>query len=668
MSGFGLISPALLAFSALSIPIFLLYMLRLRRTDMQISSTFLWQQLVRDREANAPWQKLRPNLLMLLQLLILLALVLALARPFREVKTITTGRTILLIDASASMKATDGDDNNTRFELAQQEALDAVDTLGSDDTMTIIRVAEVPEVLAAETRDRSVLRDAIRNTEPGDGVADWTAAIALASAGARGVDTLRVVVMSDGGVPTNLPEVPGAVSYVKVGESSSNVAITALSTRTLPNSPPQIFAQISNFSNQDAEVVLELRLEGLLYNSQFYDVEANSTRNVIIENIEEDFRELTAVLSMRSNSNVVDYLEIDNTAYAINGSTRTGDVLVMTEGNVFLEAIFSSSPGVELTVENPARGIPSGDFDLIVLDGWIPNDTLPTTDLLIINPPESTNAFEVTGESEETDINPLTGGIVSDDERTRFVDFSNVHIRVFRTLDRIEDWATILIETEAGEPLILAGQFEGQQIAIMTFALQDSDLRVQLPFPILVNGLMRWYQPQRPITFDNLRSGDTLAIRPTIDADEVKIELPNGDDVSFEIDDEVREVIFADTQLLGFYRIQILNDGDVVQEDAFAVNLFNIGESDIEPVDDIVIQTNDGQLSVSSNSREEIGRRELWTILVAIGLLILGLEWWYYHRTLNKKPQQVRGSILQGTQRRSLKSQQRWWERLLRRA
>jgi hypothetical protein len=667
VSGFGFISPALLAFGVLSIPIFLLYMLRLRRTDMQISSTFLWQQLVRDREANAPWQKLRPNLLMLLQLLILLALVFALARPFREVKTITTGRTILLIDASASMKATDGEDGKTRFELAQQEAIDAVGTLGSDDTMTVIRVAAVPEVLAAETRDRSVLRDAIEDAEPSDGMADWGAAIALASAGARGVDTLRVVVMSDGGVPTNLPEVPGEVSYVKVGESASNVAITALSTRTLPNSPPQLFAQISNFGDQDTEVILELRLDGLFYNSQFYDIPANSTRNVIIEDIVEDFGELTAVLSPRSNSTVPDYLEIDNTAYAVNGTSKTGNVLVMTESNPFIEAIFASLLGVEVTVEDPQRGIPSGDFDLIVLDGWVPNGALPNTDLFIINPPESTNAFEVTGESDEADINPITGGIVGDDDRTRFVDFSNVHVRSFRTLNRYEDWATILIETELGEPLVLAGQFEGQQIAIMTFALEDSDLQVQLPWPILVNGLINWYQPQRPISFDNLRSGDTLLIRPTVDADEVRIELPNGDDVSLELNDR-REAIFADTSLLGFYHIEILNDGDVVQEDGFAVNLFDINESDIQPIEDIVIQTSEGQRFISGDAREETGRRELWTLLVALGLLILGLEWWYYHRTLNKKPQQVRGSILQGTQRRSLRPQQSWWKRLLRRA
>src|SRR4026207_2349059 len=101
------LTPLALALGVIAGPIILLYMLRLRRREVQVSSTMLWQQLLRDREANAPWQRLRGNLLLLLQLLVLAALVMALARPFIEVPTVTTGRIALLVDASASMNATD---------------------------------------------------------------------------------------------------------------------------------------------------------------------------------------------------------------------------------------------------------------------------------------------------------------------------------------------------------------------------------------------------------------------------------------------------------------------------------------------------------------------------------------------------------------------------------
>ena len=55
-----------------------------RRRDVPVGSTFLWQQLVRDVEANAPWQRLRRSLLLLLQLLLAVILGLGAYRLLRR--------------------------------------------------------------------------------------------------------------------------------------------------------------------------------------------------------------------------------------------------------------------------------------------------------------------------------------------------------------------------------------------------------------------------------------------------------------------------------------------------------------------------------------------------------------------------------------------------------
>jgi len=120
--------------------------------------------------------------------------------------------------------------------------------------MTVIQVSAVPEVLAAASRDKLVLRRAIESAQPSDVSADWFAAMTLAAAGAVGVDELKVVIVTDGGLPADLPSVPGDVRFVSVGEESSNLAISALATSALPGRPSQLFARISNYGDTETDV------------------------------------------------------------------------------------------------------------------------------------------------------------------------------------------------------------------------------------------------------------------------------------------------------------------------------------------------------------------------------------------------------------------------------
>ena len=84
----GLVAPLGLLGLALLAPIIAMYLLKRRRDEVAVSSVYLWERVVQDMEANAPWQKLRRNLLLLLQLLFLLAAIFGLARPF----LLTAGR------------------------------------------------------------------------------------------------------------------------------------------------------------------------------------------------------------------------------------------------------------------------------------------------------------------------------------------------------------------------------------------------------------------------------------------------------------------------------------------------------------------------------------------------------------------------------------------------
>src|SRR5207248_5253200 len=99
--------PAALAFGIIIPIILLLYFMRPRRQQRIVGSTLLWQQALQDMQASRPWQRLRITPLLLLQLLAAVVIVLIPARPALLFRSPISGDTIIILQASASMQASD---------------------------------------------------------------------------------------------------------------------------------------------------------------------------------------------------------------------------------------------------------------------------------------------------------------------------------------------------------------------------------------------------------------------------------------------------------------------------------------------------------------------------------------------------------------------------------
>lgn len=613
------LAPLALFLSALSIPVILLYMLRLRRREVQVSSTFLWQQILRDREANAPWQKLRRNLLLLLQLIILLALVFSLARPYIEVPTVTTGRIALLLDASASMNATDL--GVTRFEAAKQQAVNIIDSLTPGDTLAVIRVGTAPEMVENYTNDWVKLREVINGLQPSKSTADWNAALTLAAAGAVGADKFTIILISDGGLPNDLAASYGDVKFIPVGSSASNVAITALAPADDPIKGAQVYARLTNFGAQPADVIFTLNLDGQLAKALPYTVPATSSTDIVISDIPAEFHRVEAQISRPSTSNIPDYLDLDDTAWATYNPVAAQRAIIFSSGNRFLEQGLNSFPDWKVSRGSLDTGIPTDPFDLYVFDGWLPSK-LPDANLLIIDPPSDTPLFQVGAKTDKTKIT----SVLADDPRTRYLKFNDVNIREFKTISA-GNWAQPLVSAEGG-PLILAGTVDTRRVALITFALRDSDLPLKIAWPILLANLTSWYKQPRAISLDgNVQPGQAISIQPIPDSTTVRVNRPDGATTTFTVNQPL--IVYADTPLSGIYTVDIYRGSQIVQQEAFAVNLFDQDESNIA-----VRTPTFGSTKLTVAAQEEVGQREFWPWIALVALLILIVEWWVYHRRL----------------------------------
>ena len=617
--------PAAFAALAIALPILLLYMLRLRRREVLIASTFLWRQVVKDTEANTPWQRLKRNLLLFLQLLILLLLVLALARPFISVPTISAGKIALLLDASASMQATDMA-GETRFQAALERARGIINSMNPQDSIALIRVAGSAEPLTPYSGDKNELLRALDDLESSQGGADWDTALTLAAAGAVGADNFSIVMITDGGIgdatelPVNIPQ----PIYVPIGESAANIAITALATRALPGGAPQLFAQVTNYGDAPADISLVIGLDDVLRLSRSGTIPPRSQLPIPFdEPITEPFETLSATLTFDNDAQ--DHLALDNRAWAAQSQAQTRRVYyVSAGGNLFLEQALRSMPGLQ-TYRGSAesRILPGAEFDLYVFDSWLPNN-LPAGDMLLVNPPNSTAYFTLGApQPASSDIR-----LSADSPITAFVDLDEMSLLSHRQLTA--DWADALMQ--AGDsPILMTGQLNAQQIAIMPFDLRDSNLPLLIAFPLLMANLLDWFSPADIIAEPaGLSAGEVLTLSPPARADSIRITAPDGTEYSLPAAGE--SLAFTQTDQLGLYQLEALEAGEATRRQAFAVNLFGSGESDIRPAPADQLRLGGG--GDGAPAEEQLGLQEFWLPLAFLALLLLLIEWWVYHRRL----------------------------------
>jgi Ca-activated chloride channel family protein len=633
------LAPASFALAALIPVIIAMYLLKLRRTEQVVSSVYLWQRMVRDVEANAPWQKLRRNLLLIVQLLFLATLILALARPFTWAEGVGGQAAILILDTSASMAATDV--APSRLGAAKAQAQQLVEGLPDDVRLTIIAAGDGAQVLVSSSQDRRQARLVLDGIQAGAGGSDLTAALELASAiAARQPDT-EIVVFSDGRVtlPGRLA-LKGHVRYVPMGVSGENQAIGILSLQAAPGgSGLTAFVQVVNYGEAAAQRRLVLYADDQLVNVYDLEIPPGEQRAVVADDLPPDSRIVEAQLADQ------DALSLDDRAWAVYRGAEPAAVTLVTEGNLFLETALSLLPGLEVTTVKPedmdqgwqegegASETPLPTSRLTIFDAYVPiTATLPSGNLLFIAPPRSTDVFSVTGRVEQPVLRTATalgGGQEATDPLLAHVNPAEVNVLEAVRIP-LPAWARpVIVGDAAGEstPLLFAGETGGRRIAVLAFDLHQSDLPLQVAFPLLLANLAGWLAPggggDLP-TQVTPGAPVTLALPPDVEA--VRVTRPNGS--TARIGAEGGQALLADTAQLGVYRAEWGQEQQVY----FAVDLFSPQESDVRPADSLPLAGSAGGAGEREGAAAQQARHEWWRALAFAALAALVAEWLIYQR------------------------------------
>jgi len=632
-----------------------LYILKLRRRTVAVPFSKLWERILRDKEATSLFSRLKRLLSLLVQLALLALLAIALGDP-RAAATLIKGRNLVVIlDASASMQATDV--APTRLAAAKDEVKKIIRGLGGSDRMLVAQMDAAVTPLGPMSGDTSELERMLEQVKATDARADFPRALRFATDSLRGLENAEIVVVSDGRLGDAV-DASGKVhiaddvklTYLPVGAAARNVGITAFSVRRYPldKSRYEVMLEVTNTGPEQEDVELSLLGDGALVDLTKLRLKPGERLPRFYPNLSGASRTLEAKLQPLAGSQ--DVLPADDHAYALLPERRRAKVLVVSPGNTYLEAALLLDEYLDVQVVSPQEYVgkiqPSGQkHDVVIFDGATPA-TLPRANAIYLDPrgpgsPVKVDAAELKqpGFDRIERKHPVVRWTALDD-----VNISRGHKLTAEPGDKVVG------ASEQG-PILVAGQRGGFKFVAMGFDSRDSDLPLRVAWPLLLLNSINWFTDEDAQYISSFRTGDVWRVPVVSQSGQARLKAPDGAELLVPVH-EGRAVYLGERA--GFYELVGAEGADPsaalpsdpststgggtasagvpqATKSAFAANLLDADESAVEPAKELVI---DGK-KAGTLSGFQIGvRREIWIYLLLAAIALTAIEWITYHKRI----------------------------------
>lgn len=604
--------------------IVLLYLLKLKRRPLPVSTLLFWQRILQESRRRSFFQKLRQLFSLLLHLLIFALILGALAHPTLDRQISEGASTVLIVDTRARMQATEPD-GQTRFAKAQSQAKEVVRQASTLRQMAMITVDASARVVTPFTDDEKALRENLSKVSTTDAGGDLNGAVDLANEllASRGGGR-RIIVFTDripDPKPTSVSNVP--VDFVTVGTARDNLAITRFATRPVLNSPQtsEVLLEVANFGQMPAKTNVELAYDGQLLDVKPLSIEPGGHVVQVFPTVPRPSNNARGWLTARLDTN--DALTADNTAYAVLPVEPPKRILLVSKGNWFLEKLLAADQSVAFELLTPDGYSPAiaAKFDAVVFDNFVPADFNPAS--------PAGNCFfikQTPFNTQEPVIDqPLISDLDSRHPALRLVNLQNITLlhAAPLALSKTEGWNWQAPIRSFDHPLMITGEHQGgaPRVAALALDIGDSDLPLRVAFPLLISNTLHWLVGDEAVSVLNRRAGEPL---PLAAGENVQIEPQNPwkKQTPGTPKPPVAHDLFQPLTN-GFYAWQT-RDG----QRWLAVNTFSEAESNLRMANP---STGSG-ITLPSVSLTRLAGWPLWQYLAAAALLLFALEWWLFHR------------------------------------
>ncbi|MCC6749808.1 MAG: VWA domain-containing protein [Deltaproteobacteria bacterium] len=643
-----------------------LYILKLRRRRVQVPFAKLWQRVLKEKESTSLFRQLRRLLSLLLQLAFLLLLTGALGDPRFSAERVDGRHIIVLVDASASMRATDGAPG-TRLDQARDQVRALVRGLGGADAMMLVRMDTQVTPLTPFTGDEALLLKALDALDPADTRADLARGLQFAGDALRGKTKPLLVLVGDGAydravLASVLLRDKGAaasptptdwldridlrgvqVSFLPVGASRDNVAIVAFSARRYATNKLsfEVYLEVVNYRDRPTEADLQLLSDGEVTEVQRLRLKAGERARYTCGPEDRkgkkrawcemaasgellEARLLPPGSSGRESPGALDAFPLDDRAYALLPKRKKQHVLLVSDGNLFVEGALLLDDNVELAKVAPRAYSPRAlkGMDAVVFDGFYPpTKEAPRLHTLLLNPPEDAGPFATTGRLQA----PLITEQSAKHPVMRWITLKDTNISNATKFSMAE--GVEVLAASFRDPVMVARAVGNLKTVAFGFDIKRSDLPLRVAFPMLVVNTFNWFSGDTEGLVTTYRTGESwrVSLAALGSAAELPAQAqvtdPAGETRSTPIQ-QGAVVIYG--RRAGVYTIAV---GDKTMR--VAGNLADATESDIRPQRTLALG---GQTLERPRGFSGGLRREIWIYLLLAAVALTFLEWHTYNR------------------------------------
>jgi hypothetical protein len=639
--------------AAVAAAILAMYFLKTRRKPVLVPSTFLWRRTIEDHRVNALWQRLRRSVLLLLQLLAVAVATIALLRPSWQGTMLRGGRYVFLIDNSASMAATDV--APTRLADAKRRVLALIDQMGSGDTAMVVSFATSARIEQGFTDNRERLRRAVREIEATSAPSSLDEALRLCAARATlsgSTDTTdnaqppadsndpaasrraQVFIVGDGNYPDVAEGLIDRIDpvFIPVGTTTAqNMAVTGLAVRRGEgNTTAQALAKVRNLSGAARTVDLELRRGDRLLDARRATVAAGTAEDVVF-NVA-DAPDGVWELQIAGNKDLVDHLPVDDRAWAVLTAPQKARVLLVSAGDRYWRAAMATEEArrwCDVTTRPPSflagdeyqKLLATSTVDLVIFDRCRPEESPPCHTLYLDAVPpggawRSAAKIDVPQIIDVAQAHPLMQNV------------SLSEVLVAEAAPPIGPTGSLtLVESDRG-PLGLVAPRGGYEDAVLGFTLTAPDGTPLTNWPLVdgagfeqftLNVVQYFGRGRVAGGGEAIRPGDPIRFRLDRSEERASVERPDG---------KKDQIVRSQQGEFAYYSTDDVGPYVVANGPAFAVNLFDVHESEVATASSPKLRVGDAEISGQTNW--EPARLEGWKPFLLIVLVLLVGEWYIY--------------------------------------